>query len=150
MRTLIIHHLECAWDFGYRKQGTSFELLCQDVVAHLQHVHYDKVILTRFEDDSFQDEHHYSGLSEFVDEIKIYGYMWCQEDVDNHVLGGGCSSDFVEGGSHSIYVYIDDWMRKLNGIIDICGAFEFECLEDLQIALDSLDLSYNKVWNLIV
>lgn len=150
MKTLIIHHLESMWEHGYRKSGTCFEFLCLGVVDHLNWYKYDRVILTRFEDDSLEDEHHYSGLSQYVDSVKIYGYGWGQEDIYNHVFSGGDPTDFIEGGSHSPYVYIADWMKKLYGDIDICGAFEYECLEDLQIALDYLGLQYNKIHSLIV
>ena len=50
MKTLIIHHLEPMWELGYKKAGTSFERLVEVFYDHLERNHYNKVILTRFED----------------------------------------------------------------------------------------------------
>lgn len=146
MRTLIIHHLESIWEEGYKKNGTDFETLCFSVVQHIEEVEYDRVILTRFENPQFEDAHHYTGLSQFIDEVQEYGYGW---DGDC-VLEDEEDEDWVEGGEHSEFVWLAPWMRTLNGDVDICGAFDFECIEDLEIALRALEIKFNRIEKLIV
>ena len=81
-----------------------------------------------------------------VSEVHDYGYGWekdCLTDYPN---------DFVQGGSHSEAVMIACWMRDLKKTdsISICGAFDGECIEDLEIALSSLDLPFKRIESLIV
>jgi hypothetical protein len=47
-------------------------------------------------------------------------------------------------------VYIADWMRSLSGDVYISGAFEGECIEDLEIALSHLRIEFKKVRQLII
>ena len=145
MRTLIIHHLETIWDFGYRKSGTNMIELCLKIKEHIENIGYDKIILTRFEDGELQCEHYETGLGYYIDKVEVYGYGW-----DKSCLDGSNPDDWTEGGAHSEYVYLAEWMRYLEGEIHICGAFDFECIEDLQIALRALNKKYRRVEELIV
>lgn len=48
-------------------------------------------------------------------------------------------------------VLIADWMKKLpSKNVFISGAFDGECIEDLEIALDFLDIDYTRIEKLIV
>ena len=77
-------------------------------------------------------------------QVETYGYGWSEEELREN------PKEFVEGGNHSEAVYIAPWMRKLSGEIFIAGAFDGECLEDLEIALRALKLDFTKVRPLIV
>ena len=145
MATLIIHHLETVWECGYRKLGTSMVDLCLKIREHIEDFDYDKVILTRFEDDELQDDHYETGLADYIDRVEIYGYGWGDEDRAN-----SGHDNWTEGGAHSKYVYLAEWMKELDGDIHICGAFDFECIEDLQIALRALDKKFSRLEDLIV
>lgn len=149
MRVIILHHLEPCWDAGLRKFGTNFEELACKVIEHLEEFSYDRVILTRFEDGRLDDEHHQVGLSEYVDQVHDYGYGWEMSMVED-----GCfpdSQEWVEGGSHSEIVLIDDWMKELkNDEVDLCGAFDGECIEDMEIALEGAGVAFNRINSLIV
>lgn len=142
MKTLIIHHLESMWESSYISTGgITYEDLLFKFRDHLEEQEYDRVILTRFEDIRFEPEHDI--IREFVDELYDYAYGW----EDNEDTQG---EDFCEGGTHSERVYIADWMRSLSGDVYISGAFEGECIEDLEIALSHLGIEFKKVRQLII
>lgn len=143
MRTLIIHHLEPMWEAGYQKAGTSFAELVQRFCAHIEDSEYDKVILTRFEDNRLQ-EPEYDSLRHLIDQVEVYGYGWTQDQVDES--NAHC---FCDGGMHSDLVLLEDWMR-LDGKVFISGAFDFECIEDLEIALEHLGVDFERIEWLII
>ena len=59
--------------------------------------------------------------------------------------------DYCEGGYHSEYVLLTDWMRDLKGHeVYISGSFDGECIDDLETALDFLEIPYNRIESLII
>lgn len=142
MKTLIIHHLEPMWEQGYKKAGTSFERLVEVFYDHLERNHYDKVILTRFEDHRI-NEPEYEIIEPFINQVETYAYGWEEaESVEN-------PDRFCQGGCHSEVVLLEDWM-KINGQVFISGAFDGECIEDLEIALKHLEVKFNRIESLII
>lgn len=156
MKTLVIHHLELTWQNGYANVGTTFDELARKTIAHIKRAKYDRVILTQFENWQAQDEHHESGIAELIDEWHDYGYAWeLDNDVEDiHDENGFIyehGNKYVDGGNHSRYVLIDTWIEKLKGHnVSICGAFDGECIEDLEIALRACDIKFKRIENLIV
>jgi len=148
MKTIIIHHLQEMWDVGLKKLGTSFDEMMENVVQHLREVKYDYVIVTNFEAGFNLDEEQYQ-LSEFNTTVHDYMYGWEREEVE----GWGEREegvDFVEGGSHSEVVLVYQWMRELSGEIHLCGAFDGECIEDMEIALLGAGKEFKRIEELIV
>lgn len=145
-KILIIHHLEQEWESAYIKHGTSFFELSVNFIEHIENGEYDRVILTRFDDYSLGNEHQMSGIANYIDQVETYGYGWCNDDV----LNDDTDEDWVEGGTHSEYVWLAPWMRDLNGEIFISGAFDGECVEDLEIALNALNIEFTRLEELIV
>lgn len=141
-RTLIIHHLEPMWQQGYESKGTSFERLVGRLEYHLERNNYDRVILTRFE-DSHLDEAEYEFIRGYVNQVEQYGYGWEASEREEQ------PDRFCEGGTHSEAVLLEDWMR-LDGEVFICGAFDGECIEDLEIALRFLGVQFTRIPELIV
>lgn len=144
MKTLIIHHLETMWDSGFKKFGTNFETQCMEIAEHLEETSYDRVILTRFEEWELEPEHY--PIAHHINVIHPYGYGWEDEikESDPH-------NTYVEGGNHSEWVLVDDWMKELrHDEVFICGAFDGECIEDLEIALESLNIEPKRIEELIV
>lgn len=143
---LILHHLEPMWESGYKRVGTSFDRMCEKVIDHLNEHEYRNIILTRFEDTNLDQRHYEVGLGD-VGHIDVfeYGYGWdaaqLVEDPEN----------FVEGGYHSEAVLIADWLRMLpkSGVY-LAGAFDGECIEDMEIALNALKVKFTRVEDLIV
>lgn len=149
MKVIILHHLEPCWDEGLRRMGTSFEELAVKVIEHLEENDYNRVILTRFEDNRLNEEHHIVGLGGYVDQIYDYGYGW-----ERSMINDGCfydSQKWVDGGNHSEIVLIDEWMEELKrDEVYLCGAFDGECIEDMEIALSGADVEFSRIEKLIV
>lgn len=143
-RVLIIHHLETMWENGYRHFATSFEELQEKFIRHLENSNYDFVILTRFEDWELDDSY-FPALAEKISAVHDYAYGWEREQVADQI------ENFTDGGKHSEVVYLADWMRKLKGCdVRIAGAFDGECIEDLEIALRALEVQFSRIEALIV
>lgn len=141
MKTLIIHHLELCWESGYKKFGTSFEELIEKFAFHLDSVSYDRIILTRFEESAMGPE--YWPIANYVNEVLPYAYGWEATEKEAY------PDMFAEGGNHSEVVLIEDWM-KIPGEVYISGAFDGECIEDLEIALRHCNVPFSRIEHLIV
>jgi hypothetical protein len=153
MKTLIIHHLEMTWEDGYKRAGTSFYELSEKVISHIKRAKYDRIILTQFENWKAQDEHYESGIADFITDWKDYGYGWVEEEgmFDDGFIKDDYGNEYVKGGNHSEIVLLADWMRLLkNDKVSICGAFDGECVEDLEIALRACAVKFRRVEKLIV
>lgn len=146
MKTIIIHHLQEMWDSGLQMHGTSFEEQLENVYQHLLAETYDCVIVTNFEAGFNLEDSQYP-LNDFNPIVYDYCYGWERESFE------GCDYiegiDFCDGGAHSEVVMIDEWMHKLTGEIYICGAFDGECIEDLEIALDGANKTFKRLNDLI-
>lgn len=142
MKTLIIHHLESMWGASYKKiGGISYADLVEKFAEHLESESYDRVILTRFEGDTLEEEHW--PIAEHISEVHEYAYGWSSEDLAEY------PDKFCEGGNHSEAVLIEDWMR-LSGEVFISGAFDGECIEDLEIALEYCGTKFQRINSLII
>ncbi len=144
MRVLIIHHLESMWNESLKRiAGKDFESICFELVSALERrKKFDLVILTQFENWKPEDTHHETGLSSFVDKWEDYAYGW---DLDESEETERIGLDFVEGGNHSRHVYTPDWIKNLKGNkVTLCGAFDGECIEDMEIALKSCDVDFKR------
>ncbi len=154
MNILILHHLEPCWDSGLQRYGSSFELQCEKVEKYLSQKDIDKIIITQFElcQKSQNDSRYWLLFNICAEkEIKIkwqeYPYALTKDSFNEDEE----SIRFCEGGNHSEVVLLDNWMRELNGnLVYLGGCFDGECLEDIQIALDYLDIKYQRVLELIV
>lgn len=145
MKVLIIHHLETMWESGLLNKGTSFEEQIELIFEHLEQEEYDKVILTRFEDWTLEPEHYL--IANFISVVHPYAYGWEEDCFEGQEKG----VDWIEGGNHSEAVLLEDWMKDLKGCeVKICGAFDGECIEDLEIALSACEVEYNRIDRLIV
>lgn len=157
MKVLIIHHLENMWEQGYKKAGTSFWDLEYKFGEYLRKNDFDKVILTNFELPSwfFKGGHGFKGknafyneypnIATFINDYHEYGYGWDKDNLEND------SDNFVEGGNHSEAVLIEGWIKELKGAkVYLTGAFMGECLEDMEIALESQKIDWEYIKGLCV
>lgn len=165
MKVLIVHHVQEMWNTGLTRQGTSFNEVLSNVYTHINEVNYDKVIVTNFESFELEDSQHC--LAWFNPSVYEYGYGWDMEQVHQNeqssleqayadFANGELYTDvhgtrWAEGGAHSEAVIVDDWMLSLtNDEVHLCGAFEGECIEDMEIALAAAGIEVNRVNSLIV
>lgn len=156
MKTLIIHHLQKMWEPGYERFGTSFDELAKKTLTHIKRAKYDRVILTQFEAWNPAEEHIESGINNYVNQWEEYGYGWYLDDEEIKESDGKFMKDkynnkYVNGGHHSEVVWIAEWMEKLKGdSVSICGAFDGECIEDLEIGLNACDVKFRRIEKLII
>ncbi len=160
MKTLIIHHLQPMWDEGLKGYGTSFEEMLEKTCKHLKENNYSKVIITNFEGYEIETEQ-VPLLDYCCPDIHDYMYGWERQEVEategeKEVLDeGGLLVDnygtkWSTGGNHSEVVIVPEWMEEIEGDIFICGAFDGECIEDLEIALNGARKQYTRIESLIV
>jgi len=147
-----MHHLEPMWDASYRQFGnTCFAELCEEFVEHIEINDYDRVILVQFEDWKPQELHYLYGLGQLVTDSYNYAYGWTSEEAESCAEDNSNNVEFCEGGRHSDVVMIAEWMHELKGQdIYISGAFDGECIDDLETALDFLELPYTRIEELII
>lgn len=144
MKTLIIHHLEPMWENGYNKFGTTCFDLCTGLTEFLEKNCFDQIILTQFEDWNPQPIHHETGLSDFITKYEEYSYGW-ERDCFRH------ENEFCEGGTHSEVVWLPDWLKGLrNHSVSLCGAFDGECIEDMEIALSHCVGNFSRIEEFIL
>ena len=158
-RVLILHHVEPCWETALKSYGLTFDRLASKIVDHLRIAGYDRVILTQFEDIKPTEEHFYTGLTGWVDDWYEYGYGWEAPKDDYEAvecLGNNkyriwdqLWTDNTRG--HSDIVLIPDWVQELkNDKVFLAGAFDGECIADMQDALDAAGVRYTRVEELIV
>ncbi len=146
-RTLLVHHLEPMWEGGYKRYGTSFIEQAEKVLEHVWASNYDRIIMTLFEDRGLGPAHAELGLVALCPSVYTYGYGW-ESDMDP---GEGCR--FVEGGAHSEVVLVEPWMDEMaleGDRVHLCGAFDGECIEDMEIALRAAGVWFERLEDLIV
>jgi hypothetical protein len=142
------------------KAGITFDEYLEDIADHIFQHNYDRIILTRFEDHKAEPEV-YWGLTNYISQVETYDYGWSLDmlevaDLDElEPVGELYKSEhgqlWCEGGNHSEIVWVADWMLELqNDEVSICGAFDGECIEDLQIALEAAKVKFDRVESLIV
>ena len=144
MKVLIAHHVESMWEQALLKlHGVSSEELIQSIGEFCEANSIDKIILTRFEDWEQEDLHRYF-WGNFNVTVHPYAYGWCQEvmeDLDYEEL-----DDYIEGGDHSEYVLIENWMHELKKEeVFLAGCFDGECIEDMEIALTHCEVPFKRV-----
>lgn len=148
MNILILHHVETIWEPSLIKVGgIDFEELMYSIRDHIDNNDYDKIILTRFEGAELEPEHYL--IADDVSEVQEYAYGWERESFEDcdHIEG----VDFCEGGNHSEVVLLEQWQKDLKGHnVSLAGAFDGECIEDMEIALDFLQVEYKRIEDLII
>lgn len=160
MKTLIIHHLQPMWENGYKMFNTSFDEMLENVYNHINEVGYDKIIITNFEAGMDLEDEQYP-LNDFYNELQDYMYGWelngqgfTDEEVeaieDGQVVTDEYGTKWGQGGNHSEIVMVSDWMEDLDGEVFLCGAFDGECIEDMELALGHANVEFNRVESLIV
>ena len=113
-------------------------------IDHLENTPYDKVILTRFEEYGLTSE--YTPIEVWIDELYVYAYGWDENDRNTNP-----ELEWVEGGGHSDYVIVEEWMKNLaKHQVYISGAFDGECIQDLEYALRGANVNFQRINDLIL
>lgn len=144
MKILIAHHVETMWADSLRRiANIDFQSFVERIYEYYQKYGVDKLILTRFEDSRLEPEHYL--FEELNYEVHEYAYGWDQEIVLNDEHG-----EYTDGGNHSEYVRIENWMYELKGHeVCLAGCFDGECIEDMEIALSHCKVPFKRIDELI-
>lgn len=161
MKVLIMHHVEPMWESSLSSiAGLTFDQYLENIADHVFVNDYDRVILTRFEDHKAEPGI-YWGLTDYISQVETYDYGWSLDMLevsdleDLEPVGELYKSEYgqlwCKGGNHSEIVWVADWMLELkHDDVYICGAFDGECIEDLEIALEAAEVKFNRIESLIV
>lgn len=165
MSVLVLQHFEEYWREGLANNGTDFETECQKVLDFILHQEdLTEVIVTRFEHDDFGNEH--GNLIELCESKGIratcheYGYAWSKEGYANDLE----NSPYAENNFNKTWcqgtrdyhgeddvIEIAEWMLPLKREkVYLGGAFEGECIADIEAAFNAIDIDYEEVDGLIV
>lgn len=123
---------------------------------------------TYLEIESEDYESDYQNVASHVNDVFEYGYGWdidilkdsyywdredLQDVIEYDQLPEDIKSEWGMGGHHSEIVMIEEWMKELKNKkcdVYICGAFDGECIEDLECALNHIDLDFTRINSLII
>lgn len=165
-KTLLLHHFEPYWDDAMEKYNTSFEeemeKVCDYIEFHSEII--DNVIITSFEEINFSLE--YEPIIELCENLKIkitletYAYGWNYDEIvgmeDNPKYNENTENiNWCYGGRdyhcENDILIIDDWIKNLNnsGVL-LAGAFEGECINDIETIFDNIGINYEKINELTV
>lgn len=145
MKILIAHHVESMWKETLNKKGVCIYELIEKIAHFCEENQVDKIVLTRFEDWDMEEIHY--PFQKFNCQVKDYAYGWDMESTWN------CNeeTEWAEGGNHSEFVLIEDWMYDLKGNeVFLAGCFDGECIEDMEIALNHCEIEFKRVNSLII
>jgi len=122
--------------------------MLQNVYEHLAENCYDHIIVTNFEAGFYLDDDQML-LDGFSPAVYDYCYGWEREQLLESNLVENI--DFCPGGHHSPVVLVPEWIRNLKTHeVHLCGAFDGECIEDMEIALNFAEINYKRIEKLIV
>lgn len=169
MAILLAHHLEELWDDSLKKYDTSFDEEVGKLSDFIKHsgVEIDKIIVTSFENIDW-DEGHFPLIqtAESLDiPIELQTYAYGMQRVTNDEYSMAQYPDEKENitwcygereyhereGEEQDVLDIDEWIVELKGSeVILVGAFEGECLNDMETILENQEISFHKVDELCV
>jgi hypothetical protein len=169
MAILLAHHLEELWDDSLKKYDTSFNEEVEKLSDFIKHsgVEIDKIIVTSFENIDW-DEGHFPLIqtAESLDiSIELQTYAYGMQRVTNDEYSMEQYPDEKENitwcygereyhereGEEQDVLDIDEWIVELKGSeVILVGAFEGECLNDMETILENQEISFHKVDELCV
>lgn len=160
---LFLHHFESMWEEGMRKFDATLEGQTEKVIDFLENTDIDKVILTRFEENEFGDEHYpiirYCQENNIRIELNVYAYPLGIEDEDERIARYPLETendDWCQGTrdthDETYILDIDPFHKDLKHFdkVYLAGAFEGECVLDQEAIFDAIDINYEKVEGLVV
>ncbi len=149
-RILVLHHIEPTWESGIRAKGVYPDEYLDRVIrfVRLNRRRYERIILTTLEGDDGYPE-----LRTLVDEVQDWSYAWEDTPEASAEYTGLKLEDFIEVDTPHrvayIYPYIKDW-KDAGYTVTLAGAFEGECLTDMELTLRHLQIPVSRAESLIV
>lgn len=138
-QALIIHHFETCWRAGIKRaSGYNLEYWAHKIISHIAHSNYDYIILNRNEGEGPEDFHIDNGFHRYVDLWSEYSYCFPRQRVENP--DGTLKDGWIPGGEHSEVLFIPDWAEMIKRFdqVNLIGAYDKECIEDMEVLLTYL------------
>lgn len=139
MNVLVIYHVEPMWSSSFDETEEDY---LEKIKEHLEETKYDQVIATSLEGD------HYPEIKKLATLLEDWAYGWEDpEDESNHSWYEACKiplEDIVPTSTHHQFTYIYPWIKALKNTtsVTLIGGAQYECLRDLEEALDYLGIEY--------
>lgn len=157
MKILWLHHFEDYWNHSLKEFDTNFEKELLKVMNYLENKDIGKVLVTRFLENE-ESECHYP-LIRFCNakniriEFKEYGYGFKNNNEEYKKEDYGTEWIYGNRADHdeTDVLPIEEFQRELkNYEVYLGGAFENECLNDVETIMKHLNIDYTKIQELCV
>lgn len=157
MNILWLHHFEDDWNYSMKEFNTNYEKELIKILNYLENENIDKVLVTRFLKNKSGDCHEFliafCQIKGIQIEFKEYGYGFRNDDNQYKKKDFGKSWIYGNRSGHdeNDILIIEDFQRELkNHTIFLGGAFENECLNDVETVMNHLNINYTKIPELCV
>lgn len=167
-KCLVMHHFESEWNPSLAKFDTSFDKLNEQFLDYLENNNFEKIIITSFY--HFEPQYEHYDIISFCENNNIefefinYGYGWYRdpdrhdEDIDEENQEFPLSQEGIkwirserEHHDENYVLIIDDFHYELkNYDVTLTGAFEGECVLDMEAVFNSIGVNYEKIDELVV
>lgn len=154
--TLILHHFESHWNHGLSKFDLTIEQMSDQIIDFLTHKNpeINNIIITRFEGIDFEPEH--EKLIKFSEDkginirVEEYAYSYYEESFRPNEY------EFVkptrDNSDEDNVLPVMEWQKDLkkHNSVFLAGAFEGECVRDVEDILEHVGAKFKKMDELVV
>jgi hypothetical protein len=159
INTLILHHFESHWGDGLAKFSMDMEKMSDQIIDFLSEKRTDinNIIITRFEGVDYEPEH--SKIREYAKEhdidirIEEYAYSYYPDNFSEKQLKTlETVKPTRDNSDHDNILPVDDWQKELktHNSVALAGAFEGECVQDMEDILLHVRGDFDKIDELVV
>lgn len=159
LNTLILHHFESHWSDGLAKFSLDMEKMSDQIIDFLSEKRTDinNIIITRFEGVDYEPEH--TKLREYAKEhdiqirIEEYAYSYYPDNfTDKQLKTLETVKPTRDNSDEDNILPVDNWQKELkeHNSVSLAGAFEGECVQDMEDILLHVRGDYNKIDELVV
>lgn len=157
MKILWLHHFEDYWNSSLKEFDTNFNKELLKVMNYLENEKIDKVLITRFTENKESDCHYplisFCNFKNIRIEFKEYGYGFRNDN--NEYKKKDLGKDWIYGNreehTEKDILPIAEFQKELkNNEVYLGGAFENECLNDVETIMEHLNINYKKIQELCV
>ena len=157
MKVLWLHHFEDYWNHSLKEFDTNFEKELLKIMNYLEYSDIDKVLVTRFMENKEGDCHlpliNFCNSKNIRIEFKEYGYGFRNDNNEYKTKDYGKEWIYGNRQEHTEkdVLPIEEFQKELkNHEVYLGGAFENECLNDVESIMKHLEINYIKINELCV
>lgn len=159
LNTLILHHFESKWNDALQKFDLDMEKMSNQIIDYLstKGEHINNIVITKTKGVDVEPEHNkimkYALDNEIQISIQEYGYSYYKENFTDDELK---NEEFIiptrDNKDKDNILPIKEWQKELSlhNTVSIAGAFEGECIRDMEDIVLHTRGEYDKVKELVV